>query len=106
MKNAAKTGLRMHKAGFRGGTKTGWARARQLAQCTHVDEKTAKTMRAWYARHRKTSYPGYRRWVRDGKPTTLEPGTKNKYRGAVAWLLWGGDAGWRFVQQKRVRAIS
>lgn len=93
----AKKGLEMHKRGFMGGTTTGWARARQLATCGYVSAKTIKTMKAWFARHTYTSYPGYTRWVRAGKPMTLTSSNKRIYRGAVAWLIWGGDAGKKWV---------
>jgi len=97
--NEARKGLMMHKIGFMGGTTTGWNRAKQLSTCTHVSDKTIKTMRAWFARHTYTSYPGYKKWVRDGKPTVMSPSNKRKYRGAVAWLIWGGDAGKAWVER-------
>lgn len=90
VKKAAKLGLDMHKKGFQGGTKTGWDRARQLIKCQYVTKKTVQTMKAWFARHTHTSYPGYKKWVQQGKPTKLE-NNKSKYRGAVAWLIWGGE---------------
>lgn len=91
VKNAASLGLEMHSSGFKGGTQTGWNRARQLIKCDHVSEKTIRTMKAWYARHTYTSYPGYQKWTKAGSPKTPTPQTKNIYRGAVAWLIWGGD---------------
>ena len=97
VKRAAKLGLEMHKAKFAGGTETGWARARQLVSCEYVSYRTIKTMKAWFARHTYTSYPGYRRWVEDGRPTIPTTSTKNKYRGAVAWLIWGGDPAKKWV---------
>lgn len=91
VKEAALLGLKMHSAGFKGGTTTGWNRARQLAKCEKVSEKTIRTMKAWYARHTYTSYPGYQKWKKAGSPTTPTLQTMNIYRGAVAWLIWGGD---------------
>lgn len=92
VKREAKKGLDMHRKGFKGGTTTGWNRARQLIKCDAVSAKTIKTMKAWYARHTYTSYPGYQKWVKAGKPTKLTQSNKNIYRGAVSWLIWGGDA--------------
>ena len=97
VKNAAKVGLEMHKEGFNGGTQTGWNRASQLIRCTYLNEDTIKTMKAWFARHSYTSQPGYKKWVEEGKPKKLKSGNKNKYRGAVAWLIWGGDPAKKWI---------
>jgi len=97
VKAAAQKGLDMHSAGFKGGTETGWGRARQLVKCEYISDRTIKVMRAWYARHTYTSYPGYQKWVGEGRPMTPKPGTKDKYRGAVAWLIWGGDPAKKWV---------
>jgi len=91
VKNEALKGLEMHRRGFAGGTITGWSRAKQLSTCDSVSAKTIKTMKAWYARHTYTSYPGYKKWVNQGSPMNLTKENRNKYRGAVAWLIWGGD---------------
>jgi hypothetical protein len=91
VKSAAALGIEMHRTGFVGGTETGWARARQLVKCDYVSYRTIKTMKAWYARHTYTSYPGYKKWVSEGRPKIPHANTKNRYRGAVAWLIWGGD---------------
>jgi len=52
-------------------------------------------MRSWFARHGPdaknggTSYSGYCKWIDDGMP--MNKGL-SKYKGAVSWLNWGGDA--------------
>lgn len=87
--------------GFQGGTETGWARARQLSYDDFIEDNDVATMRAWFARHGPdasnggTSYPGYVRWIEDGMPT--ETWARNKYRGAVAWLLWGGTEAYQWI---------
>lgn len=99
VKNNAATALEMKKLGYHGMTDTGIQRSRQLCTKMFVSEKDIKNMRAWFARHIKTSYPGYIKWVNDGKPM-FRPDTyeeKNKYRGAVAWLGWGGDEAMSWV---------
>ena len=101
----AKKGLEMHKLGFVGGTSVGWNRARQLTTCTYVSGQTIKTMKAWFARHTYTSYPGYKKWVRDGEPMVLSPSNKRKYRGAVAWLIWGGNAGKDWVESINLMSV-
>lgn len=91
VKQEAIIGLAMHRAGFNGGTDTGFERGRQLAS-GWIAHEHLPVMKAWFARHHITSRPGYLKWIEDGRPTTLVRGTKNKYRGAVAYLLWGGSS--------------
>ena len=107
----AKIGLKLRKNGFAGGTKTGWNRAKQLSGKT-IDVRSLADMRTWFARHGPdavnggTSYPGYCRWVRDGKPLTPGNGvSKNQYRGAVSWLIWGGDAAYKWIKSKKIRQV-
>ena len=102
VKKAAQIGLDMHKLGFKGGTTTGWNRARQLINCDTISTKTIKTMKAWFARHSYTSQPGYRKWVKNGKPVIPNKDNKNIYRGAVAWLIWGGDPAYDWVSKIEV----
>ncbi|MDX1471796.1 MAG: hypothetical protein R3213_09895 [Flavobacteriaceae bacterium] len=103
VRREARLGLKLKAAGFDGGTATGWRRARQLINCDTVSGNTVKTMKAWFARHGPraknggTSKPGYDKWVRHGKPTKPTKETKRKYRGAVAWLIWGGDPALKWV---------
>lgn len=104
----ASLGILMLKRGFAGGTPTGWNRAKQLAHDGYVDIKTLATMRAWFARHGPdartggTSYPGYCAWLKDGKPLDRDFG---KYRGAVSWLIWGGNAAYRWLKTKQIREL-
>lgn len=99
VKQEAKRAVELVESGARGGTRTGWNRARQLASAKHVNLETLKTMRAWFARHGPdasnggTSYPGYKRYLRTGE----------RNRGAVAWLLWGGDAAYMWLKTAEVR---
>ena len=103
VRQQAELALKMKSKGYEGGTQAGTNRARQLAEQTHVDDRTVMQMRAWFARHGPTasnggtSYPGYRKWIQDKKPSSGE--NKNKYRGAVAYLLWGGQPGWEWVNK-------
>lgn len=96
VRKTAAVGINLLKNGFKGGTSTGWARAKQLAGDRKISVADLKIMRAWFARHGPTasnggtSYRGYKKWLKDGCPTTTQ--NKSKYRGAVAWLIWGGDA--------------
>lgn len=111
VRQQASIGLKLLDAGFAGGTKTGWKRAAQLARDKAISVSDLAVMRAWFARHGPdaktggTSYPGYLRWLRDGSPTTLakDGASKTKYRGAVAWLIWGGDAAYTWLKTQTVR---
>ena len=103
VKKQADIALKLRENGFKGGTQTGWSRARQLKNCQFISADVIKIMKAWFARHGPdannggTSYPGYKKWLRDEKPMKGSKSDKNKYRGAVSWLLWGGDEGFRWV---------
>lgn len=106
VKKEAEIGLLLRKNGFEGGTSTGWGRGKQLKECEYVSKHTIKIMKAWFARHGPraknggTSYPGYKKWVKNGKPKTPSSppnSNKNDYRGAVSWLIWGGDEGLKWV---------
>lgn len=68
-------------------TRTGWARANQLAKGEPLSLKTVKRMAA-FARHKKNS--------------TIAPEHKDepwKDNGYVAWLGWGGDPGVEWAQK-------
>lgn len=116
----ARVGIKLLNAGFAGGTPTGWHRARQLANEKTISVADLAVMRAWFARHGPdaqhaknespcsasrtgTSYGGYLKWLQDGAPISNASG-KSKYRGAVAWLIWGGDAAYTWLKTNQVRA--
>ena len=107
VKEAARRGLALKAAGYAGGTPTGWGRAKQLIRNSHLDTGTLAVMRAWYARHGPdaknggTSYRGYRKWVDHGRPSN--GAGRQTYRGAVAWLIWGGDAAYRWLKTDEIR---
>ena len=111
VRKEARLGIKLMNNGFNGGTKTGWNRAKQLSG-NKIDIESLADMRTWFARHGPdarnggTSYPGYCRWVEDEKP--MNPGrgiSKNGYRGAVAWLIWGGDAAYKWLKTKKIRSL-
>lgn len=88
---AAKRGLELRSqmpASRRGGTAVGIARARDLAARKNISPKTLKRMKSFFARHRvdkkgKGFYKGS-----EGYPS----------KGLQAWLLWGGDAGDKWIK--------
>lgn len=87
VQRAAARGLELRRLHRRGGTAVGVARARDLANGRPVSESTRARMRSYFARHAVDLIaPG----ARPG-----EPGYPSA--GLIAWLLWGGDAGYRWV---------
>jgi hypothetical protein len=86
----------LQKIGFRGGTVTGWKRAKQLTTQSQIPIQDLRFMRNWYARHVYTSYPGFLSWKKRGSPKTKEWYNK---RSIISWLIWGGDSGLKFVNK-------
>lgn len=104
VREEARLGLHLHDLGYAGGTDTGYDRAQQLIDGT-VDPETLRTIRNWFARHRFVSYPGYQAWVSAGRPDTYIQGRKNSYRGAIAWLLWGGDSAYNWIRSPEIQGL-
>jgi len=91
--------------GFSGGTETGWNRGIQLERDDTISVSDLADMRTWFARHGPdaknggTSYQGFCKWVQDGSP--MNTGFK-KYRGAVSWLIWGGDDVYKWLKSDKI----
>jgi hypothetical protein len=85
----AREGLALRKQFGRGATPVGWARGRQLAARRPVSEDVIKRMYSYFARHFVD---------KQGKnfDNPLKPSN-----GKIAWLLWGGDSGARWVHDIR-----
>ena len=69
-------------------------------------EEVLAEMRTWFARHGPdaknggTSYPSYCKWIKNGRPMHNH---KKNYRGAVSWLLWGGNPAYLWLKSSRVK---
>lgn len=89
MASAAKRGLRLHEEGKSGsGLKPETVkRAKKIARREEMNRDWVVEMNAWFKRHASDKKTG---WMDAGKETP----------GAVAWLLWGGDAGAKFSSRK------
>ena len=96
---AAQLALNLKAIGFCGATETGWKRAHQLSKETTISIQDVRFIRNWYARHVFASYPGYKTWADQGKSTSLKWWNKHAI---VSWLTWGGDAGLRWINSKRM----
>ena len=90
----AKEGTALVARGYSGGTHTGRARGHQLSAGGRISMHDAMVMRAWFARHYRTSRPTYLAWVH---ATAAERAQRRRWNGAVAWLLWGGDQAYRWI---------
>lgn len=98
VKARAQQGKTLVGMGFKGGEALGIARATQLLAEDTIGLDDLRVIRNWYARHVITSRPSYVEWINAGRPVSKE--YKNKIRGAVAWLLWGGNEGLSWVNAK------
>lgn len=93
----------INKHKFVGGTATGYKRAVQLSSKSCVDIETVREMYAWFRRHGPdasnggTSYRGYAEWNQKGRPVDAVY-SKNS-RGAVSYLLWGGEPAREWVHR-------
>lgn len=82
----AERGLELRREFGRGGTAVGVARARDLKNQRNLSPETIKRMTAYFARHEVD-----KRAEDFGNPN--DPSA-----GYIAWLLWGGDEGWRWAE--------
>lgn len=87
-RNAAR-GLELRRKFGRGGTEIGVARARDLKNRHHLSPTTIKKMYAYFARHDVDKRS--KDWGNEDNPSA----------GYIAWLLWGGDEGRAWAEQKR-----
>lgn len=82
----AALGLELRRKFKRGGTEIGVARARDLSNRKGVSEQTIKRMSSYFSRH-EVDKKG-KNWGDKSNPSA----------GYIAWLLWGGDSGRRWVE--------
>lgn len=83
----ARRGLELRKEFGRGGTEVGIARARDISNGSALSLSTIKRMNSFFARH-EVDKKG-ENWGNASKPSN----------GYIAWLLWGGDAGWSWAKK-------
>ena len=98
VKKTAIKAFQLKEIGYEGATETGWKRASQLVNDDFIPIQDLRTMRNWYARHIFTSYPGYKKWVDEGRKFT-------RSHAPISWLTWGGDAGFKWVNSTKVLNI-
>ncbi len=81
----AEKGLKLREEHGRGGTDVGRRRANQLKNREAVSERDIKSMYSYFARH-DVDKRG-KNWADKDKPSA----------GYIAWLLWGGEPGRKWV---------
>ena len=84
VRSNAKRGLELREKYGRGGTAVGVARARDLSNGAALSLDTVKRMNSYFSRH-EVDKKG-EGWGKDSA-------------GYIAWLLWGGDAGWAWAKK-------
>jgi phage gp29-like protein len=87
MADEAKLGLEWRRKFNRGGTEIGVARARDISNRANLSMDTINRMSSYFARHEV-----------DKKALGFSPGEPGyPSAGRIAWALWGGDAGKKWV---------
>jgi len=84
---AAKRGLELRTKFNRGGTEVGVARAEGLAARHPISADDVGHIASYFARHAVDKDAKAHEWGDESDPSA----------GYVAWLLWGGDAGQKWV---------
>ena len=90
MKAAARRALNWKKAGKRGGTAVGLARANQIVNGENLSDDTIRRMYSFFSRHEVDKQATGFNAGEEGYPSP----------GRVAWDLWGGDAGFSWARTK------
>ena len=105
VKKTALYAFQLKKYGFEGGVETGWKRAKQLATKEYIPIQDLRYMKNWFARHIFTSYPGYKAWIKAGRPKN-DP-KWHKRHAVISWLIWSGDAAFKWVNsQKNINLLN
>ena len=113
-----KMGFALRDNGYKGSTEAGFSSGDHIVEAYtkgiarlpkgYIDIDHLLKISAWFSRHGPdaanggTSYPSYCRWVEDGQPIDGTTGLGN-YRGAVGWLVWGGDLAYMMIKNKVVQ---
>jgi hypothetical protein len=87
----AKLGLELRQRFGRGGTEVGVRRAEGLVRREPLDPADIKSMYSYFARHEVDKQTTRHRWGSRSDPSA----------GFIAWLLWGGEEGKRWVGRQR-----
>jgi HK97 family phage major capsid protein/HK97 family phage prohead protease len=95
MRKNATRGLELRKEYGRGGTDVGVARARDISNNKDLSDSTIKRMYSFFSRHSSNYDKHYGEKENDGGENAF----------TIAWLLWGGNAGYAW-SKKEVKRID
>lgn len=84
----ARKGLELRRKFNRGGTQIGVSRARDIINNRDLSDSTIKRMWSYFRRHEVDKQADG--WGSEGNPSA----------GYIAWLLWGGDAGYNWARAR------
>ncbi len=90
---AAKKGLDLREKFNRGGTEVGVKRAHDLAARKAVTAEDVTHISSYFARHTVDKAAKAHEWGDDADPSA----------GYIAWLLWGGDPGRKWVDELKAK---
>jgi len=93
MASNARRGLLLRERFGRGGTEVGVRRAHQLMAGEDLEPADIKSMYSYFARHAVDKQTTRHKWGSDDDPSAR----------FIAWLLWGGDEGKRWVDRQRAK---
>lgn len=92
MRDNARRGLELRDEFGRGGTSVGIARGKQIAEGREILPPDVLSMYSYFRRHEVDKREGW------GDPS-------NPTNGYIAWMLWGGDAGYTWATARREQMI-
>lgn len=101
VKKEALTATKLKKIGYKGMLDTGLKRMKQLSNDDMIHLDDVIVMSNWFKRHKITSKPNYLKWKEQGK--TCSWNCRNKYRGAVAYLGWGGLSAEKWLESNDMK---
>lgn len=93
MRDNARRGLELREEFGRGGTRVGLARGRQIAGGREILPPDVLSMYSYFRRHEVDKRDGW------GDPS-------NPTNGYIAWMLWGGDAGYTWATARREQMLT
>lgn len=99
VKKWANYAFKLKELGFNGALKTGWKRAKQLNTKDKIPIEDVRYMRNWFARHRYTSYPGFKKWIDNGRP---KDSTWHNTKSIISWITWGGNPAFKWVNSSKI----
>jgi hypothetical protein len=90
---------KLRDIGFKGGSSQDWKRAKQLITHKTISIEDLRSVRQWYMRNVRVSYPDYDAWEKVGKPTG-DP-IWYKRHGIITWITCGSTLGLDWINSQK-----